>query len=236
MATDPNAPTLPDSDSPNGGSPASASGAGQKVELDMDDAPFLEDDEPEAEEEKEEHGEPDEVMPPPVEKPASFMQRLLANKKRLFLAGGAFVFLVAAAIGATIFLGGEKAPPPPPGPVERTEQLPEGPPPLPEAPLPKHVMSFEPFWVEQRDTEGNIRFLSLTFAVPTDNDMLFAELNGKKLTLRDALFYYLSRRPLIMLQDEKTMATLKADLMTVINEHVANGKVNDIFIESYLVQ
>jgi flagellar FliL protein len=165
------------------------------------------------------------------------MRRLLANKKRLILAGASFVFLAAAGIGVNIFMGGEKTPPPPPpGEAPRPEQLPAGPPPLSAAALPKYTLSFEPFWVEQKDAEGAIRFLSLAFAVPTDNDMLFAELNGKRIVLRDALFYYLSRRPLVTLQDEATMESLKSDLATVINEHVANGKINDIFIENYLVK
>lgn len=242
--------TLPDLDSGVTG-PAGTSGTGasspsgsggQKVELDLDDAPFLEDDEPEQKEEPKEAAPADstpEAPPQEAPVPQTFMQRLLANKKRLILAGAAFVLLVAAAIAVNVFMGGDDAPAPPPPPpqVEPTPvALPEGPPALPEAPAPKHVMNFAPFWVEQKDTEGNIRFLSLTFATPTDNTMLFMELGGKMVILRDALFYYLSNRPPVMIQDETIMESLKSDLMTVINEHVGNGKINDIYIQSYLIQ
>lgn len=226
---------------------------GAKVELDLDDAPFLEDDDAKPEKEAPEKSPapaapaapatPGTQSPPKGENTRqSFLHRLLADKKRLALAGGAFLFLLAAGIGVNVFLGGDDAPPPVNAapPVAATAptavQLPEGPPQLPATPTAKHLMRFSPFWVEQKDAEGNIRFLSLTFSIPTDNDMLFAELVGKNIVLRDALFYYLSNRPLVTLQNETTMAALKADLMTVINEHTANGKVNDIFIENFLIQ
>ncbi|MCC8193909.1 MAG: flagellar basal body-associated FliL family protein, partial [Deltaproteobacteria bacterium] len=107
---------------------------------------------------------------------------------------------------------------------------------LPEAPTPQFTMQWEPFWVELKDTEGNSRFLTLTFSVPTDNPVLFGEMNGKKLVLRDALFYYLRNQPILSLRDETRVQAFKSDLMTVMNEHLGSGKVSEILIQDYIVQ
>lgn len=225
---------------PQAPSPPSKDNA--KVELDLDDAPFLEEEEEEEEEPKPEPvkpPEPGKAAPAPAarEKP-SLKDRLLANKKKLILAGGGAVLLLAAAVGVNVFLfSGEDAPPPPPAaPAPDPEKILAAPKPLPEAPVPQFTMQWEPFWVEIKDTEGAVRFLTCKFSVPTDNPILFTEMNAKNLILRDAIFYYLRNQPIISLRDEEKTQALKSDLLTVMNEHLGSGKVSEILIEDYIVQ
>ncbi len=216
---------------------ASASRMGQKVELDLDDAPFLQD-----EPEPEKKPEPKAAEPasaettaaalPPAKQPLK--DRLLANKKRLAMAGVSFMVLLAAGIGANSFLSGSPKPPPPPEP--RKIVVPDAPKPLPVAPAPQYTLGWEPFWVEQKDTEGAIRFLVCRFTIPTDNPTLFAEMQQKKIILRDAFFYYLRNMPLTPLTSEAATRKLKTELMTVVNEHVGSGKVEDLYIEEYLIK
>ena len=231
--------------SPPSGDEAKAAAPAQKVELDLDDAPFLED-EPPPEEPK-----PVAETPPPAPeapkdtgpKKLSLLERIKAKlppkKKLLIIGGGAGVFLIGAIVGAFFLFSGPKAPPPPPPPAvvePRRETLPSGPK-LPDTPPPaQFLLSWDPFWVEQKDTEGSIRFLVCKFGVPTDSAPLYGEMQAKKVVLRDAIYYYLRNRTLTILDTEAKTAALKDELRTVINEHVASGKVEDIYIENYLIR
>ena len=207
----------------------------KKVELDLDDAPFLEDDEPEPTPEPEKVSAKNQDAAPPPAKP-SIKNRLLANKKKLILAGGGAVVLVAVAIAVNMFLFSDGDKPPPPPPVPDPEKVLVTPQPLPPAPVSNFLMQWEPFWVELKDTEGAVRFLTGKFSIPTDNQTLFIEMNVKKLILRDAIFYYLRNQPIISLTDDAKVQTFKSDILTVLNEHLASGKVNELLIEDYLVQ
>ncbi|MCC8193169.1 MAG: hypothetical protein LIP28_00770, partial [Deltaproteobacteria bacterium] len=92
----------------NDGAP-SGSKVDAKVELDLDDAPFLEDAEPEPEPEK--AAEPAPVVASPARtEPASLKERLLADKKKLLFAGSAAVGLLVAAVAVNMFLfsGGDE--------------------------------------------------------------------------------------------------------------------------------
>lgn len=227
----------PNDKNTNGAEP-SGEKALQKVELDLDDAPFL-DDEPEPEAKDEPEPEATEAAPPVEEEAprkkapgALLVQRLRANKKQLALAGGGAVILalVAFAVNMFLFSAPEEQPPPP------TETVTVRPQTSPPAETPRHIMQFEPFWVELKDTEGAIRFLNCRFSVPTENATLFAEMNIKVLILRDALFYYLRNQPILSLSDEFRVQAFKADLMTVINEHLGSGKISEILIQDYIIR
>ncbi len=220
------------------GADAAAAKIAQKVELDLDDAPFLnEEPEPEPEKEPEAEENPQNVsleLPAKKSRLQLLKERLLSNKKRLAIAGASFVLLLAAGIGVNVFLSG--APKPPPAPEPRKIVVDDAPKPLPAAPVSQYTLRWDPFWVEQKDSEGATRFLICRFAIPTDNPTLYAEMQQKKITLRDAFFYYLRNLPLTPLTTEAGTRKLKQELMTVVNEHVASGKVEDIYIEEYLIK
>ena len=203
-----------------------------KVELDLDDAPFL-DDEPEedteasagADEPAAASSEP-EIIAVPAPAPDN-------KKKKLIMAGAGGLIIVILAVVVNVFLfSGDTPPPPPPEPPKEDQAKTPPPPP----PVQEYMMQWEPFWVELKDTEGASRFLTIKFSIPTTNPIVFAEMNGKKLILRDALFYYLRNQPIISLSDEAKATELKSELLTTINEHLGSGKVNDILIQDYLLK
>ncbi len=210
--------------------------AAQKVDLDLDDAPFLED-------EDEEDDLPDEE---PEDLPS--LEEEPAKKKRspmLFVyIGIAVIILLLAAIAVKVFFLDKPAPapkeepqleevleeePPPPEPAE------QAPPPPPEEPG-VTLIRMEPFWVEQRDENGQVRFLVARFSLTTTDELVLAEYSRKKVTIRDAVYYYLKNKDLKFLSDKENGETLKKDLLLVINQYIAAGRFEKILFEDYLVR
>lgn len=234
----------PDTAAPGTETPASApvSGAGLKVELDIEDAPFLEDEEEEAPEPEPEAAEeaapkPAAVSAAPKEKKnfLAFLAPLLANKKRLAIIGGGLVVILLLPLVLLLF-GGKKEAPPPPPPVAEPTRIVTPEPKAEEAPAgPKFLFRADPFFLERRGSEGEIRFLRCRFTVPTDNPALFNELRAKNIAVRDAIYYYLVNKPLVFLNDPQSQTALKQDLISVINEHVATEKISELYIEDYFV-
>ena len=215
-----------------------------KVELDLDDAPFLE--EPLEEEKKEEAPPEPETTPVPVEtkeeeeeKPSKLqllLARLKANKKKLILAGGASAVLLIAFIVVNKFIFGPPAEKvQPTGPKLVTVQTQPKDEADPNAPA-VYVVNWEPFLVELRGSEGEIRFLYCQFSTPTTDPVLHSELLAKKVALRDAVYYYLKRQPLTFLSDSTRQGALKEDIINVINEHVSSAKISELYFEEYVVR
>lgn len=207
--------------------------AEDKVELDLEDAPFLEDDEEEEEEEEAPPPTDPVVLEEPEEK-ESFLDKikpLLKNKKIVIGLAG----IVALLIGVVAFFVLKEAPRPEPKPqpqvVEQQVQ------PEPEEPeVPTYMVTWEPFWVEQKDDQGKLRFLVCKFSAVTENEKLAWEAKSKKVVLRDAMFYYLRNKNLQFLADKDSVEVLKSDLLAVINQYLNNGQLEDLLIENYLVK
>lgn len=221
---------VPD-DTPAGRAPA------VKVELDIEDAPFLQ----EPEEPKPKPKEPEKPAPEPAapaKGPSAFklkLAALLANKKRLAIIGAGALMLLLAPIGISLFLGKKDKPAPPPVAEPVRKVVPDTPPRTDAPAAPKYLFKGEPFLVERKGAEGEIRFLRCRFAIPTDNPILYAELQAKNIILRDAIYYYLNNKPVTFLSDSTLSEVLKKDLISVINEHVSAAKIEDLYIEDYLV-
>jgi len=208
-----------------------------KVELDIDDAPFLE--EPEEEKPQEKNAESEKPAPAPQPKAAEAvsltgLQALLADKKKLAILGGGlfFVFVVLPLLLMVILR--EK----PPAPVvhEPERIVISGVPQREDAPAgPRFLYRLGGFFIEHRGSEGELRFLRASFAIPTDNPALFAELSAKDIVIRDAIFYYLHNKPLTFLAEQASRDLLKTDLISVLNDHLSSEKVQELFFEEYLV-
>jgi flagellar FliL protein len=226
---------VPDADAPPDKAPAAPA---FKVELDLDGAPFLE--EPVAENKKDTPAEKPAEEPPSEADPARtprwrvLLQRLKANKKKLLAAAAACVVLGLGTLAATVFLFGEEKPAPPPGPLRVV--VPSQPQANATEQPPVFLINWEPFLVERRGEEGEIRFLYCRFATPTENQLLQMELEAKKVTVRDAIYYYLSNKPLTFLSDAARQQDLKADIISVINEHVSSAKLSELYFEEYVVR
>lgn len=205
-----------------------ASKATTKVALDIDDAPFLVDDEPKLPEPvAEEASEPDAVAEDAARAAA------LRKRKRLIIAGlsGLLLLLIVAAIwffvlrdvpgqataqpGATVVVV--------PSPASIT-----GP---PEIPVP-----FEDFWVPQKDNTGAVRFLRVHFSTQVTEEKFAREIKDKTLTLRDAVYYYLRNKPHEFMLDPTNLPVIKQDVVDILNGYLTVGKVEDLFFENFLMK
>ncbi len=200
----------------------------QKVELDLDDAAFLDDeeeieDEP-AEADKKALQEKDEK---PAKKPFPFW------KYKKFILAGLAVVLVGVMLFLWMFLRPKHDVPPVPPPVPEEESVP---PPKEEPPeLTEYLMSFEPFWVEF-ETNGTYRFLTCRFSFPVQGDVLKFEVDKKRIIIRDAVYYYFKNKNLVFLDNSDNAGTLKIDLLEIINQYLGNGQLEEILIQEYRVQ
>lgn len=216
-------------------SPAPASKAAQKVELDLDDAPFLEDEDEEDDLPEDEPEELDSLEEAPA--PTKSKTKLL-----IFIGIGVIILLLAGIL-AKLFLFND-APPAvikEPAAVEESfEEIPdtvpaEEVPPPPEEPG-LTLLRMDPFWIEQRDEKKQTRFLIARFAMTTKDERVVAEYGRKTLILRDAVYFYLKNKDLQFLADKKNVEKLKKDLLMVINQYIVAGEFEEILFEKYLVR
>ena len=202
----------------------------QKVELDLDDAPFLE----EEEEVKPEPSKPKQAVslePEQVEKPSFF-----ADKKKVMIIGAAaFVVLLVVALGIKfLFFKGKSEPA-----TEKTEhaapkeQVPDN---ATTPEVPEVQIRLEPFWVEQNGDKDEIRFLIVRILLITTDKSVAKEFEARLMPARNAIFYYLKNKDVQFLSDEHNVDKLKAELLMVINQYVTDGKFETLMFEEYVVK
>lgn len=198
---------------------ASPTTGGGKVELDLDDAPFLR--------------EPEEKPLPPVERrstaPAPVVQEAPRSKKKLIIGGvGLLVVLAAVAVWWFFF----RVPPvvvEPPKPEVIVVKPPEA------APMERdYVYELEPFWVPVKDEKGNTNFLVCRFSTIAKSEMVSKEVEKQLMTVRDAMYYYLRNKSLEFLLAAANRETIKKDLTSVVNSYLTLGQIEDVLVESYL--
>ncbi|MDR1946766.1 MAG: flagellar basal body-associated FliL family protein [Desulfovibrio sp.] len=242
-----------DSSSPDGKGTA----VGSKVELDVDDAPFLQaaqksappppkkNDTP-APPPKEEDGMKKPGLPARIKaffarfKISALLQKFPSGKKRFMILGGGG-FAALAGIGAALYFfvfSGPPKPPPEPESVPAavtTVVVPSAPQRDDAPPAAKFMYRLDSFMVEKIGSEGEIRFLRCSFVVPTDNEVLMAEFSAKNIVLRDAVYYYLINKPLTFLADTSSGEELKRDIISIVNENVSTEKIEKLYVEDYVV-
>lgn len=197
----------------------------QKVELDLEDAPFLEEEEDEEEEEEEEEA------PESLEEPDRDKRPWFRNIKIVLPAGGV---LLALLVTLGILFWPSSKPPPEPEQPETVQEIEE--PAMEEEPEEQEfLVSLEPFWVEQQEQNGKIRFLVCKFTAVTTSEKMSYEITQKTTMLRDAIFYYLKNKDLTFLSDEENVEALKADVLSVINQYLTL-RLESLLIEQYLVK
>lgn len=205
---------------------------GRKVELDLDDAPFLEDEEDEPED-----FEPEGEDETPALESAPKTDGAPWYKNKLLIVGLVIILLLVAILLKLFLFPGEAPPPEPagePAQVEEQQAAPQ-PEPKPEQP-PETILRMEPFWVEQRDAEDNVRFLVIRLALSTTSAMLARDLQRETLLVRNAIYYYLKNKDLNYLTDKKNAEALKKELLTVINQYMSSGAFETLLFEQYLVK
>lgn len=207
-----------------------ASRATQKVDLDLDDAPFLEDED----EEEEEAFEPEDETPflEEEDEPTKLdIAALLRNKLVLIFLGVIAILLI---IIVYLVLREPETPPPPPPVEETVEET------APEKPIveetPEILIRLDPFLIEQRDKDDNIRFLEVRIVVSTTEDGLARQFKQETYTVRNAVFYYLKNKDLRFLSDKENSKKLKKELLAIINQYMGFGQFETLLFEQYLVR
>lgn len=199
----------------------------QKVELDLDDAPFLEEEEDEPDEDISAEETP--APAAPAEKKRVIALPAWLTKKFLLFAAGGLALLCAVILA--IVLWPEKAPVPD-EPVERPAKEAE-------KAVPEVVdlnVAFDPFWIELTDQNGKVRFLHFQFTIVATNTLAEGEISAKTFQLRDAVYYYVRNKEFAFLADTENLETLKADILSVLNKFIAHDTIETILIDKYLVQ
>ena len=190
-----------------------------KVELDLEDAPFLQEpvEEKEAASPEEESAGAETAAPDDRSHAPRWrilLQRLKAGRKKILAAAAACLVLGLTTVAVNFFLFAEKKPAAP-GPLRVV--VPSQPQTNSTEQPPVFMVNWDPFLVEQRGEEGEIRLLYCRFATPTDSQLLQSELEAKKVVVRDAIYYYLRNKPLTFLSDVNRQQDLRDDLISVIN-------------------
>jgi len=206
-----------------------ASKATQKVDLDLDDAPFLEDEDEEEEIAFEEEETP--LLADPEEKSGFDLAALLKNKLVLL-----FIGVILVLIFVIIFLLVREPDAPPPPPVEKTTEEAKTQEPAVVEETPEILIRLDPFLIEQRDKDNAIRFLEVRVVVSTLDDGLARQFKQETFTVRNALYYYMKNKDLQFLSDKKNSDKLKQELLAIINQYMGFGHFDTILFEQYLVR
>lgn len=208
---------------------AAASRATQKVDLDLDDAPFLEDEDEDEDIEEVEVDTP--FLTEDDSKPKPGLAALLKNK---FVLMGLGVILALLVIIVILLLREPEAPPPPPPPPAEETNIPEPPPEVPETP--QIIVKLDPFLIEQRDETGKIRFLEVSILLSTEDEGLARQFKQETFAVRNALYYYLKNKDLQFLSDKENSEKLKKELLVIINQYMGFGQFDTLMFEQYLVR
>lgn len=194
----------------------------KKVELDLDDAPFLQADE------KQPSPEEDKDNLPPVDDAADAAKK---RKKRLILIGIAAGLLIIIFLAVWWFFFRTPPPPPPEAPKPDVIVVPSTP---ANAEPGDIVREFAPFVVPVQDSQGKTNFLVCKFSAITQDPKVNQEMQQRIVPLRDAIYFYLRGKNSDFLLDARNGADIKKDLISVFNDYLSQGKLEDIVFESYL--
>lgn len=201
--------------------PEASATSTKKVELDLDDAPFLQ---------------TEEKAPPPApvnsEPPVPEDGQSKKSKKKLLIIIGAAA-LVIIGVAVWFFFFRTPPPPPPPGPEPEVIVVPSTAAPAQPGDL---VREFAPFVVPVNDDPRHTSFLVCKFAAITRDPAVNQEMDQQALPLRDAIYFYLRGKDAAFLSDARNGAEIKKDLLSVFNDYLSQGKLEDIVFESYLTR
>lgn len=215
---------------------ADASQALPKVQLDIDDAPFLREKEPEAPPPAPKASEPEATTTLPVP-PVDDADARKKKKRSIIIIGAALLaLLLAGGGGGTLWWFVLRTPPVPP-PTPQVVVVPSTPPASSPA---EFLVPLAPFWLEltndsPRDKD-KIYFLVCKFTAISKTEAILQEAQNKTVVIRDALYFYLKNKSYDFLTNPDNTHAIKNDLKSVINGYLTAGKVDDMLFERYLTK
>lgn len=205
--------------------------AREKVELDLDDAPFLDEEELPEEEEPQKIAEEKEKPAPSLEREKKALPGIWKNRK--VQTSIAVLLILALLVSIFLFFMKDRShPPDAPEEPEVSLEVKDEPEPEPDY---EELIDFKPFMVELRDGE-KIQFLYSKFSFPAQSEELAREINDKSIILRDSIYYYLHNQEAIFLRNKDNSDKIKNDILSVINQYLSTDRVEDLLIEEYLVK
>lgn len=203
----------------SGSSPAPA----KKVELDLDDAPFLQ-----TEDKNLPAASHEDVVP---EDPEAEAERARKRKRKMMIIAGVCVALLLCAALAVWWFFFRKAPAVDAGLEPEVIVVPS----VPKDVAPdEYVRSFAQFTIPVYDANGKAEFLVCKFSALTKDVKVNQEMEQQQIALRDAIYFYLRSKNKDFLLDATNAKQIKDDLMSVFNDYLTQGQLEDILFESYL--
>ncbi len=209
--------------------PAAADGddflalASNKVELDLEDAPFLDN----AQETKEEQ-KSDKESKTEIAETNEQEDKVPSKKKKYILIGAGVAFLLIAVLAVFAvprFFEEEPV-------LQNVIVVPSQE--VRSAPKVFQV-AFDPFVLECTDVNGVIRFVKASFILSTSDFDVYHEISNNQKVLRDAIYYYLEIQDAATLLDTTNQQQIKLGLLEAVNKYVVNGKIDDLYIDSFLI-
>ncbi|WP_291322392.1 flagellar basal body-associated FliL family protein [Desulfonatronospira sp.] len=202
----------------------------EKVELDLDDAPFLEEDEEEEE-------------PIPKEEIEDVDKEIIEDhedqetaapwwKQKSAIAAFGSVLIILLLVTGYLLIPTRQEPPLAPQPeLEVVEETVEEP---PEKVLKEKIVQFQPFIVDI-EYGGKIHFLRTRLSLSVFGIEAAREVEDKKLILRDSIYYYLRNKDDSFLMDSNNTESISQDLMSIVQQYLGRDKLQNIVIEDYRV-
>ena len=211
----------------------------QKVELDLDDAPFLEWEEDSGEEEGAGEGQKEVVQGEEEaeeedKKSKKSVFELIKKWWWVWASAAGLLLIIAVSLFIAYAVDTEDGEETKKGdsPVVELEKAEKS-----EKNNSKQMqqVSLEPFWVVY-DSKDNLRqfHLGLDFSIK-GKDAAW-ELEKKIPVIRDSLYYFLKNKQIQEISDKDNISELKKEIQTVVNNNLSNGKVDKVLIQKYLVE
>ncbi len=208
--------------------------AREKVELDLDDAPFLE-------EEEEDQGTQGEAPPEEPQEPEAAEKEKRPPppfwKQNIFIIGAAGGLLLAIIlVGAYYLLSPEEKAPEPSAPeVSQVPEVETEPEELEQEYLPEKEVDLKPFLVEL-ETEDRIHFLFTQFSLSVLGEETPREIHDKKPMIRDSIYYYLRHQESDFLQNERNTDQISQEIQEVVSQYLRPDQLQNIVIQDFRVQ
>ena len=210
-----------------------------KVQLDIDDAPFMKEKEPEPPPPAPVEAGPPDALPAVAPPPAVDADASKKRKRRIII-GAAILFLLLAGGGGGFWWFKFRVPPPPPPPPPKPQVIvvPSAP---PDKAVAEFLISFSPFWLEVTSDapreKDRVFFLTCKFTAITKTEATLQEAQNKNIVLRDALYFYLKHKTYEFLTNPDNAPGIKKDLTAVINGYLTgNNQVDDVLFERYVAK
>ncbi len=215
----------------------------KKVELDLEEAPFLEEEKEEAPA-TEKSADESSTSQTGEEEGKGKKKFQLTKKKLIIIVGGLLIVIIAAV--AVLFLtgGGEETP----KEVEATEEVEEAEAPElepfvvvveefkePEGP-PIYTLELEPFWIQMKNETSETIFLVCNFSLVTEDMTFYNEIQANIPVIRDTIYYYLNSRTHQFLTNHENFPLIKENLLTLINRLLKQDQLSEVLYNSYLTK